>query len=510
MPLGGASKTGIITLPVGGGIVADEVSHELPENVCTDGLNVRFRDGYVSRTEGYDEALTAPSAAALHIASLQTPEANYWVHATGAGLFADDGTTKTTITGTAFTGSDKITSTVLGGVLVINNGVDIPQYWGGTGVAANLTAWATTDRCKSLRAFKNYLIAVNVTKSGTNYGSMVKWSHAAAPGFLPDSWDISDPTKDAGELDVAQTDDDCVDSLELANTHIVYKERSAYGMQYLANNSIFRVFRLPGSYGVMSQNCVASIPNGHVLLTNDPDVVMHYANEPRSILQGKWRRWLEANIDTATFRNSFVFANYPRAEVWICIPATGSTYANRALVWNWEQDTITLVAIPNLTHAVMGRYLRGGVTWAADTGTWATDDGPWDDFDVANRILASSGDSKIYLIDEGETFDGGSIAATFSRVGLSFGDPEMTKLLRGAVLRVDGTAGTVLSVEGAFANDVEGPYTYTTPVSYTVGTTRRADFMCTGRFVGIRVSSTGTGDWRVKSVGYDVKLGGAY
>ena len=82
--------------------------------------------------------------------------------------------------------------------------------------------------------------------------------------------------------------------------------------------------------------------------------------------------------------------------------------------------------------------------------------------------------------------------------------------MKGAVLRVDATAGTVLSVEGAYADDVEGPYSYTAPVTYTVGTTRRADFMCSGRFVGIRVSSAAGGQWRIKSVGYDVTMLGAY
>ena len=82
MPLGGRSRTGIMTMPVGGGIVADEVSHELAENVCTSGLNVRFRDGYVRKTEGYNDALTAPVSAALHIAPLRANNQTYWVHAT--------------------------------------------------------------------------------------------------------------------------------------------------------------------------------------------------------------------------------------------------------------------------------------------------------------------------------------------------------------------------------------------------------------------------------------------
>lgn len=514
MAISGRSRPGLINVPIGGGIVVDDVPHEVTENICTDGLNVRFRDGFVRKTEGYSSALTTPSAAALHIATLQNQGNNFWVHATSNALFSDDGTTKTDITGTALTtgSGNKFTSCVLGGVLVINNQADVPQYWGGTGTAAALTAWDSNWRCASLRSFKNYLVAVNITKSGTNYASMVKWSHAAAPGFLPDSWDEADVTRDAGEVDVAETDDQLVDALPLGNTMVLYKERSAYGMQYIGNNDIFKFFRLHGNPGILSQNCVANTPKGHVVLTGAPDVVVHYANEPRSVLKGRWKDWLRENIDPTNYRAAFVFDNRPKDEAWICIPTSGNTYCNRALVWNYEEDTLTLVAIPSLTHATVGRYLEAsGVIDNADyTYDSASADVFFDTFDVSERALASSGSSKIYLVDEGDTYDGSAIAATFTRSGLHFGDPDQVKTLKGAVLRVDADAGTVLTVEFGYSNDAEGPYTYATGVTYTVGTSRRADAIVSGRFLAMRVSSASTGQWRIKSVGYELAQAGAY
>lgn len=514
MPLAGRSRNSIVTIPVGGGIVVDEVEHELSEPIGTSGLNVRFRDGYLRKTEGYDAVLTTPVAAALHVATLQTDTENWWVHATATGLYADDGTTQSNITGTAWTGGsgDKFTSCVLGGVLVFNNGADVPQYWGGSGTAGTLTAWDSTWRCRSLRAFKNYLIALNITKSGVNYASMVKWSHAAQPGSLPDSWDETDPTRDAGELDVAETDDEAVDGLALGNTFIVYKERSAYGMQFVPNNDIFRVFRLPGNPGILAPNCVADTPVGHVVLTSGPDVIAHYANEPRPVLKGRWKQWLRDNIDATNYANAFVFSNTPKDEVWVCIPTTGSTYCNRAIVWNYVDDTLTLLAIPNLTHATQGKFQQtSGIIDNADyTFDSASADVFIDAYDVATRVIASSGDSKLILLDEGETADGTSISTSWERVGLSFGDPEAVKLLKGAVLRVDATAGTVLSVQGAYSNDVEGPYSYTSAVTYTVGTSRRADFLCSGRFVGLKITGTTGNAWRIKSIGFEAAPMGVY
>ena len=212
---------------------------------------------------------------------------------------------------------------------------------------------------------------------------------------------------------------------------------------------------------------------------------------------------LRDNIDTDNYKKSFVVANTPKSEVWICIPTTGSTYCNKALVWNWEADTFGLVTLPNVTHAAIGR-LQSSSEFIDDVSTFIDDaDYLIDSFDASERLLMA-GQSKLYVMDEGDDADGTEITATFSRVGLAFGDPDVVKLLRGVVLRVDAPAGTILSVQGAYSNDIEGPYTYTSAVTYTVGTTRRADFMCSGRFVGIKVTSAAAGAWRIKSVGYDI------
>ena len=511
MPIQGRSRTGIIEIPCGGGIIADDVPHEVSEPIWTDGLNVRFGGGYVRKTEGYAQTLTATASAARHVCCLQSA-ANSWVSITDTAVYADNGDGQTNITGTALTGTSasKVTSCVLGGVLVINNQADAPRYWGGTGNTAALPGWTSTHRCKSIRSFLNYLIAINVTKGTTNYGSMVKWSDVADPGAIPDSWDTTDATRDAGETQVAETDDDLVDGFPLGNIFVLYKERSMYAMQYTRNNDIFRVFRLPGNYGMLTQNCAANIPRGHVVLTNGPDVILHYANEPQSIITGKWRNWLRENLDPANYQQSFVVANSPKGEVWICIPTIGASYCNRALVWNYEEDTWSLLELPNVTHGTVGFLQTGDDTWEADEATWEADDAAWDAFDVADRLVMSSGNSKLYVMDDGDTADGTQITATVTRTGLSFGDPEIVKLLRSITPRVDGDAGTVLSIEPATSNDVEGSYTFGAAQTYTVGTTRKAHFMASGRQLGARITSSGAGSWRIKSQGWDVAPMGDY
>ncbi len=511
MTIQGRSRTGIVEIPCGGGIVADDVEHELLEPIWTDGLNVRFGGGFVRKTEGYAQTLSSVAAPVRHVCSVQSA-GNSWVSVTDTNIYADDGITQTDITGTPLTGSqaNKVTSSVLGGVLVINNGADVPRYWGGSGTTQDLPGWTSTHRCKSVRAFLNYLVAVNVTKDVVNYGSMVKWSDVAESGSIPDSWDTSDPTRDAGELQAAETDDDLVDSLPLGNVLVLYKQRSMYAMQFTRNNDIFRVFRLPGDYGMIAPNCAANVPRGHVVLTNGPDVILHYANEPQSIITGKWRDWLRENLDPANYEQSFVTANTPKGEVWICIPTAGSSYCNRALVWNYEEDTWSLLELPNVTHGAIGVLQSSDDGWEDDEATWEGDDTPWDPLDVADRLVMSSGNAKLYVMDEGDTFDGAQISASVTRDGLSFGDAEIVKLLRSITPRVNGLAGTVLAFTPRYSNDVEGAYSSGSPVSYTVGTTRKAHLLKSGRQLGVAIASAGAGDWRIKSMGWDVVPMGDY
>ena len=504
------------TATSGLGLVFDEQPQELPDGAFSGGLNVRFADGYATRFSGHAAVLNDPSAAAYHVANYPTATANFWIHSTLAGAFADDGTTKTDITGAALTGApvDRFTSCVLGGVYVQNNQVQVPMFWGGdTGTnLATVTGWDATWRCQSLRSFKAYLLALNVTKGASVYPSMVKWSHAAEPGTLPSSWNEADPTLDAGEQDLAETPDKIVDGLALGDTFVVYKERSAYGMQLTSDNSIFRFFRLPGDYGMLSQNCAVQFPGGHVVL-GASDVVAHSGGEPTSILKGKVRRWLFRRIDGTNFRAAFLVANHARSEVWICYPTTGESACNEALVWNYAENIFGIRTLPSATAGAFGPLAAtSSSTWATDTEAWLEDTTSWGQSDVSEadrRVILSSTATKLYLVDQSTKFDGASFTSKIERVGMAFGDPSITKLCKAVYPRIDAPAGAIVYIQVGGCQDAEQSPVWSTPVAYTVGASYRADTFATGRFLAYRVYSDSS-SWRVKSMDFDVVPLGRY
>lgn len=508
---------GLVTVPAGGGVIADDAPHELPDGAWSYGSNVVFRDAFAAKADGYRAVLTQPVGKAYNVASYPAGAEKWWIHSTLTRTFADDGAAQVEITSGLLTGNEdaRFTSTVMGGVYVQNNQADAPQWWGGSGVLAAVPGWDAAWRCKSLRAFKAYLLALNVTKGATNYGSMIKWSHRADPGTLPTSWDEADPTMDAGEADLSDTPDSIVDGLPLGDSFIVYKERSAYALQYTGDSSIFRASRLPGEYGMLAQNCGAITPAGHVVLTAGPDLVLHNGGEPRSILQGRMRRWLSSNLDSNTFGRSFVVPVLPRGEVWVCIPENSQTACTKALVWNFLQDTFSVIDLPNATAAAVGPMsLTADETWdTLSAASWDTWDGAWDQMDISladRRVVMASDNSALYLMGKGEKADTADQVAIVERKGMVFGSPDVVKLLCGVIPRFDAPAGTLLTIQAGGSMDAEVEPTWCPETSYVVGSTRRADLFCSGRFLALRIKSSGAGAWRLKTCTFDVKPTGVW
>ena len=508
----------IVTIPATGavGIVADEAAQELPDGAWSEGENVRFEHGYATRFAGHLAALTNPAAAAYHSNVFRCATDDYWVHATLTAAFADNGTTQTNITGSAFTGDadDIFTSCVLGGVFYLNNQIDAPGDWGGA-VADNLAAlpdWDSTWRCKALRSFKANILALNVTKGASKYTSMVKWSDSTEPGAVPLSWDHTDPTGDARELDLAESSDSVIDGAALGDIFIVYKDRSMYGLQATGGVDVFRYFRLPGDSGMLSQNCVANYPGGHVVLTPS-DVITHNGTGPQSILDGRMRRWLFSRIDATNFRRSFVAHNPGRSETWICFPENGETACTKALVWNYKSNTFGVRDLPNITAAGFGPIsTTASNTWDADTAVWDDDTTTWDQIDISQadqRLVCSSTDSRMYLMDQTTSYDGTAFETRITRTGMAFGDPASVKLIRALYPRIEGNAGTVLSIQLGAAMDAERAPAWSPAVSYTVGSSYKADTFACGRFISLRITGS-SASWRVKSVDADVILKGTY
>ena len=499
------------------GFIADQLPQEMPDAAFSSVSNIRFRDGNAERAGGDTQIYDAPAVTPYYVTSYANGSARYIVHAGIAAVYADDGTTRTDITGTAPTGAagNRWTGGTLNGVLVLNNGVDQPMYWGGN-VASNLatlTAWDSNWRCAAMRPWKNYLFALDVTKTTTRYPHMVKWSAAADPGTVPASWNEADPATDAGELDLAETTDFLVDCLPLGDQLIIYKEFSTYAATYVGGQFIFSFKRLPVDHGLIAKGCVAQVPGGHIVMANG-DLMLLTPQGSQSIVDGKIRRWLFDGLDSTYYARSFIATNPSYNEAWVCYPTTGSSTCNRALVWNWKENTFSVRTLSGVTYGCSGQ-IAFSVADTFDTDSLTFDESSTS-FDQAQlplskaQLVLCTTEPKILAIDVGNDFHGTDFTASLERTGLAFGDPGAVKTVRSIYPRIDGNTGSIVYIQFGATMDAESPYTWGDVIPYTIGSTYKADTFLSGRFLGYRVYSTDTFVWRLRSMDFDVKTRGRF
>ena len=503
------------------GVNQDLSQHELPINAWTDASNIRFLDGYVNQFLGHSQAYGTPSVIPYHILPVIVGTARYWLYASLAKIYA------VTITAGAAVhtnltrqtaGNDvdyaatpnSWTSTVLGGIPIMNpgNAVDPPQQWD-LNTANNFAAlnnWPSSTYCKSMRAYKNFLVALNVTKGSTNYPYMVKWSHPADPGGVPISWDETDPTMDAGEFDLSEGYDQIIDGLPLRDSLVIYKEASVWRLDFVGGQYVFRASKVMGTSGALNRNCIVEIDGFHVVLTTN-DIIIHDGVQATSVLDKVTRRWLFQHMDVDEAYQSFVFKNPFYNEVFICFASIGSDYPDTAIVFNYRDKTVSKRTLPNIHHANFGSVdstLTG--TWASDPAPWSSDISLWDSPDpVPNqaRVLMGSHDTKLFMLDASASFDGSLPVAFVERKGLGFDADEKIKLVKGIRPRITGNVGDTVNV---YIGSQEDPYdtpTYT-EMTHTIGSTVRNECLVSGRYIAVKFGTGTAYYWRLDS--YDLEV----
>jgi hypothetical protein len=253
---------------------------------------------------------------------------------------------------------------------------DPPQFWataGGVYATATklveLSNWeASADLCKSIKSFKTFLIALNMDRSTVPYPKLVKWSNEAASHAPPTSWDEADATKDAGEYELADTPGDIIDGLQLGESFMIYKDDAIYIMNYIGTPFIFSFRLLSPTVGILAKNCVSEFSGGHFFF-GKTNIYLNNGQTISPLLTDRMRREVFENLDGDNFKRSFTVADYNRNEMLACYPAGGYTYPNRAVIWNWNTNTLTIRDLPNPSSMGFGVAFVSTTSdaWGAET-----------------------------------------------------------------------------------------------------------------------------------------------
>lgn len=491
------------------GLIRDQEGNYLPPEALTYARNVRPVPDGIERLGGQLAIFGTPLFAPHFALSVQSVGDTFWLYTSLDQAAVWDGASHTDITRASgpYTANEtrQWNGTLLGGIPILNNGADIPQYWPNltlTAKLADLPNWPTTLRAGVVRSFGPFLIALNTFESGVNFPHTLIWSHPADPGTVPPSWDYTDPTRDAGRTALPDVGAGIImEGLSLRGHFYIYKENSTWRMTQVGGQFIFNFDTFLESSGILAPRCVALTASGaqHVVATQD-DLIVHDGNTTNSILTARYKRYLANNIDTNNYRNSFMFSNPYRNEIVFCYPEQGFLQPNRGLLWNYSdggKGVITEVDV-NYRNAAYGQLeTDAGETWDGGTTDWKDYDGPWSQISRRRVILCGTDQSKFYAFDDitTSTNDGVPFTGTVQREGIALlgrkrngdwiVDFEKRKLMRRLWIR---STGGPIAVRVGFIENQGGMTAWTNPQNF-MPNQHYVDVFGSGRAVSVEFAS---------------------
>lgn len=493
------------------GLVSDVKDYLLPPNALNILQNARVKSGSVVRgmalTEAQTYALTSNPVRGFF--SVRTATENYLVFCTPSEILVGYGTTLDDITqvgGYAGTAMDRWSGCLLGDVLVVTNNIDPPQMWSSppnpATPMADLTAWPASTLCKTIKSFKNFLVVSNVTKGSTVYPRLIKWSHPAAAGSVPSTWDESDATKDAGEVNLGEGDSPLVDALVLQDYLVHYTERETWVQRFIGGRQIMGFSRIFPDQGILAQGCAAQFSNQHFVVTTS-DLVVHNASTWQSVATDRVRDRFFGLLNPTYYYLTQVAVDFNKSEIWVCFPISGQVL-ERALVWNWQYDTWYERTLVDIDCVNTGIY-----PVAAAANPWTITGETWDDTGVdwnpssspgtRERLLTVDSAGLVAYSNPNEFSDAyGSPWITYiGRTGLAIkglsqnGQPvvDYDTIAQYQEFRPNISAPSGASIEFSFGvrDNESDSVNFTVNYTYVVGTTEFIPLYLVGRYLDFRI-----------------------
>lgn len=549
------------------GTIKDLPPFELPPEAWSHSNNVRFVGGRVEKMGGTLPVLTKGMPAEPPLCVLQRSNTSSILYATQKSIFRIDGISHFDVSKVlvdskgvktsmeyAATPEERWYYTSLSNAIVMNcktgdpqglrpyddTFVDLPGWGYPTGPSGVKHNW----KCGRIRAFRNYLIALDMVEGGVDMPQRIRWSNVAFVNELPPDWIENDASKDGGFNDLTDSVGKIVDGCPLRDSFVVYTDRETYLMDYVGGAFIFNFRKLFSDAGLLAPRCVTEFEGQHFVVAQD-DIFIHNGSSRRPIASGRLKDYLIREISSVNSQATQVFPNTHRKEIWIAYAGPGSTgvdkagwACNRAAVWNWEYDTWSFYDLPNLFDINMALPPETGtLSWDTLDGTEATSttdsvippgtkdvwDGPkweeplWEEFGkdfIRKVIYGASKDGCLYLLDTGEVFnnyqqstktnDVKSIVAELVRTHLDMDEVvESTrsyKMIRTITPQFSGKGQIFVFVGGSM--NATSPPTWDGYQVFDVENDVKVDTWSNNRYPAIRFVDSSPGTWLF--TGYDV------
>ncbi|QDH46220.1 hypothetical protein Pa223_059 [Pseudomonas virus Pa223] len=494
------------------GIVTDIAPADLPLEKWSFGNNVRFKNGKAQKALGHTPIFDTAQAPILDMFPFIRNNIPYWLLCGEQRMYLADGTTVVDVSpgGHSASVTSRWSSGSFNGVIFANNPsnypyVLMPQNSG----FIPMPNWPANTFAKRMKSFKNFMIALNVTQNSVEMPQMVWWSTSADAGGIPVSWDPTDPTKDAGQNTLADTNGAIVDGVKLRDSFIIYKEDSVYSMRYIGGLFIFQFQQLFNDVGILGPNCAIEFDGNHFVVGHG-DVYVHNGVQKQSVIDAQVRKFFFSDINPDNYQRTFVIADHVNTEMWVCYSSTRSEpgkHCDRAIIWNWKENTWSIRDLPNV---LSGAY---GIIDPKVSNLWDDDPNPWDTYTSvwgegsynpakSSMIFSSFQDKKLFLFGNNSTFSGQNFVSTLERSDIYLGDDRMMKTVSAIIPHITGNGTCNIWVGNA---QVQGSgIRWKGPYPYRIGQDYKIDTKHVGRYIALKFDFSSEGDWYFN--GYTIEM----
>ena len=522
-----------VTVKPRGGWSSDLPAEEIPPQFINRARNVLVRSGALGRAFPFAPFAgieTNPAPLTLSgprwLIPNQDSEGNaFWVYATDSLVGVTDGFAHEEITWAGFSDHSGDHQPFTGGIVnqlpVINSLLDGPFYWqqdfATPGAMIALPDWPVGDLAGSMRPFREFLIAMDLIVGGEEFADLLRWSDAAPPGDVPQSWTPGLQSQ-AGEISVSFNPGELVDGRQLLDRFYVYKTQSVYVLTLVGGLFVFNNRPVFSSFGALTRGCVAEWKGSHIVLT-DGDLVIHDGLNVRSIANERLRREIFDNLSGEFFDNAYI-ATSPRFNLlMVCRPRDGEQYPSEAIMLDLDDlsfghQSLVSTGVPHIVDGLADTTQTLEPTWESKTTQWVNDGTRWGEgafLRIENEvIMADFTGSKLQQLGLGVDQDGTAIDAVAERTGLTLGDARRRKFVRRVFPRFYGGSGTTVFVSiGAHDNPNIEPV-YNAEQAFRIDTDRQLSVDVSGFYLAYRFRTEDGLPWRLPSFEVEFELMGPY
>ena len=522
------------------GVITDVASYNLPINGFSTAINVRFDEGKVRRAPVFRKVKDSLGFTPRHAVGV--------VPATGYDtvvMVADDYAIKEYAAGTVTDRSGSIsgssdprpfTSTQLADVVYINRPDRVPVFRGPGGTNfADLTNWPSNYRATSLRAFGDFLVALNTTEGSTSFPNRVRFSDIVTANNVPASWDETVVSNSAGTNDLVDMKTAIVDGEVLGNNFIIYSSDSIFLMEFVGGNFIFNFRKLFTDDGLISQNCAVEVQGFHYCFGSS-DIYRHDGTTKQSICDERVKNFIFQGLNTNQANVCFVQHNVNLNEIYFCylsadaqVAYPNATRCNRAAAYDYKNDTWAFYDLPNVSSGATAN-VNSVATYATATGlTYDLVGGSYfdmeDNFDRHTLMVGEDqstdglSSDKLYgidLADEGKMpFPVDSEATKpplLERTGLDLDEAGSAAANYTVVTRLypqadtSNTADTTLTFSFGSSDVPRDTPTYSSTTTFDVATDHKIDARASGRYLSYKMTLAATDLKDFSFSGFDIDV----